>query len=57
MEQSQLAILAERLAQQIERIQQRNRRARVSATRRRRRQWAILGIDPDKLFQCEQCSL
>ena len=57
MSDAQLRQLADRLSLAIERTQQRNAAARMSARRRRLRVLANLGIDPDKLILCDQCSL
>lgn len=57
MTEAQILILAERLACHIERTQGRNRTARLSARRRRVQELADLGIDPNALILCDQCSL
>jgi hypothetical protein len=50
MSAAQILILAERLAGEMEHVQWGNHAAPVSARRRRIRQLAELGIDPDKLI-------
>lgn len=57
MDDDQLLALAERLAADIERTQQRNHRARVAARKRRLRVLAALGIDPDRLTLCDEWAL
>ena len=57
MSDAQLRQLADGLARNIERTQQRNRAARLSARRRRLQTLAKLGIDPDTLILCDQCAL
>jgi hypothetical protein len=57
MTQKQLLALADRLAHDITRTQQRNLNARISARRRRVHELSELGIQLDKLILCDQCSL
>jgi hypothetical protein len=57
MIEAQILLLANRLARDIERMQRRNRNARLSATRRRLRELAELGIDSERFALCDQCSL
>ena len=57
MTETQLLQLADRLARDLARTQQRNRAAHLSARRRRLRVLAELGIDPDTLILCDQCAL
>ena len=57
MTPKQLLTLADRLAFDIARTQQRNLKARISARRRRVHELGALGIQIDKLILCDQCSL
>jgi hypothetical protein len=57
MTQKQLLALADRLAHDIRRTQQRNLKARISARRRRVQELSALGIRLEKLILCDQCSL
>jgi regulator of protease activity HflC (stomatin/prohibitin superfamily) len=57
MDATQLDALAARQAQDIARTQQRNERARQSAVRRRYRELAAIGIEPDRYVLCDDCSL
>jgi hypothetical protein len=57
MTQKQLLELADRLAHDIMRTQQRNLKARISARRRRVQELSALGIRLEKLILCDQCSL
>lgn len=57
MSEDQLRSLAERLAADSARTQRRNRRARVSAWRRRLRALDALGIDPERLPLCDEWTL
>jgi hypothetical protein len=53
MTQRQMKQLAERLARDISLTQERNRRARISATDRRERSFLELGIDLNHTSSCQ----
>jgi len=52
MTRAQLKMLADRKAEEIATTQERNRRSRVSATRRRRRELRELGVRLSELPAC-----
>ena len=56
-ESSQLGLLAKRLAADIRRTQRRNRKARVSATKRRVQMFKRMGIHCFKLISCDSVKL